>query len=312
MVRGAEGRRAHELRALEPVAQVVERQEQVLRAGLGEGLRAAIARVADRLQRVARREVDDVHRHLRRLGQADDAVRRLALEHRIAGDAVVEGIGLAVGHEVGGHDVDGQPVLRMHHDQPAVLGGLLHRPEDRAVVAVEHAGIGGEQLEVGDALRDQLVHLGQGRVVDVRHDHVEAVVDDGVALGLRMPRIQAGAERCPARLDGEVDDRRRPAERRGPRPRLERVLREGAAERQLHVGVHVDRARDDPGAGGGDRLVGGDARTRQVAPDVRDRLAVDQDVRVVGAIGRDDGAAADQGAHHPSTKLRARPGPCRA
>ena len=158
-----------------------------------------VARVADRLQRVARREMDDVHRHLRRFGQADDAVRRLALEHRIAGDAVVERDRSCLGHEVGGHDVDGQPVLRMHHDQAAVLRGLLHRPEDRTVVAVEHAGIGGEQLEVGNALRDQLVHLGQGRVVDVAHDHVEAVVDDGVALGLRMPRVQAGAQRLAPR-----------------------------------------------------------------------------------------------------------------
>ena len=55
-------RRAHELGALEAVAEVVERQEQVLRAGLGEGHRAAVAGRADRVERVARREVDDVDR----------------------------------------------------------------------------------------------------------------------------------------------------------------------------------------------------------------------------------------------------------
>ena len=43
----SQGRRADELRAIEAVAEVVERQEEVLRARLGEGLRAAVARVAD-------------------------------------------------------------------------------------------------------------------------------------------------------------------------------------------------------------------------------------------------------------------------
>jgi dihydropyrimidinase len=49
-----------------------------------------------------------------------------------------------------------------------------------------------------DALGDQLVHLGQGVVVDVAHDHVEAVVDDRVALGLRVPGVEAGAQARPA------------------------------------------------------------------------------------------------------------------
>ena len=118
-------------------------------------------------------------------------LRRLALEHRVAGDAVVVGVGLALGDEVGGHDVDRRAVLRVHQDQAAVLAGPEHRAEDRGVVAVEHARVGGEQLEVRDALGDQLVHLGERVVVDVAHDHVEPVVDDRVALGLRVPRVEA-------------------------------------------------------------------------------------------------------------------------
>ena len=144
----SERRRADELRAVEPVAHVVERQEQVLRAGLGERLRAPVARLADRVERVARREVDDVDGHAGGLGQADDAVRRLALEDRVAGDAVVVGSVLPVVDEVGRDDVDRQAVLGVHHDQPAVLRGPLHRPEDRSVVAEEDARIGGEELEV--------------------------------------------------------------------------------------------------------------------------------------------------------------------
>ena len=104
------------------------------------------------------------------------------------------------------------------------------------------------------------------RVVgDVAHDHVEAVVDDGVALGLGVPRVEAGAQALALRLDREVDDARRPAERRRARPRLERVLGERAAERQLHVRVDVDRARDDVPARRVDGLVGRRPAPRQAA-----------------------------------------------
>jgi hypothetical protein len=292
-----ERRRAHELGALEAVAEVVEREEQVLGARLGERLGAAVAGVADGLECVPRGEVDDVDRDLGGLGEADDPVRRLALEDRIAGDPVVERIGLAVVHQVGRHDVDCEAVLGVHHDQPAVLAGLLHRPKDRPVVTVEDARIGREELEVGDALGDELVHLLERVVVDVAHDHVEAVVRDGVALGLGVPRIEAFAERLPARLDGKVHDRRGPAERRRARPRLERVLRERPAERQLHVGMDVDRARNHVPAARIDRLVGGHPRRRKPGANRRDRLAVDQDVCRVRAVRGDDRAVGDERAH---------------
>ncbi len=138
-------------------------------------------------------------------------------------------------------------------------------------------------------------------VVDVAHDHVEPVVGDRVALGLRVPRVQPFAQRRAARLDGEVDDRGRPAEGRRPGPALEGVLGERAAERQLHVRVHVDRAGDHVLAGRVDRLVGGDPGSGQVRADERDRLPVDEDVGDRGAVGGDDGAVADQRAHAPSS-----------
>ena len=47
------GRRAHELGTLEAVAHVIERQEQVLGTGFGEGHRAAIAGGPDLVQRIA-------------------------------------------------------------------------------------------------------------------------------------------------------------------------------------------------------------------------------------------------------------------
>ena len=208
-------RGADELGALEPVAHVVERQEEVLRARLGEGHRAAVARGPDLREGVARGQVDDVDRHAGGLGEADDAVGRLALEDGLAREAVADRIGRARVDGLGRDDVDGHPVLGVHHDQAAVLRGLLHRPEDRPVVAVEDARVGGEELEVRDALGDQRVHLLERVVVDVAHDHVEAVVGDGVALGLGHPRVEALAQRRP--LAPGPRSRRSRSSRRTPR-----------------------------------------------------------------------------------------------
>src|SRR5205814_9060649 len=127
---------------------------------------------------------------------------------RLAGHAVVVGVGVAGRDLVGRDDVDGHPVFGVHHDQAAVPRRPLHGPEDRPVIAVEDTRVGGEQFEVGHALGDELIHLGERVVGYVAHDHVEAVVDDGVALGLGVPRVETLAKRLATGLDGEVDDRR--------------------------------------------------------------------------------------------------------
>ena len=58
---------------------VVVGQEQVLRAGLGEGRQPAVARLGDHLERLGRREVHDVDGHVGHLGERDRAVRALGL-----------------------------------------------------------------------------------------------------------------------------------------------------------------------------------------------------------------------------------------
>ena len=158
---GPERRRADELGALEAVAEVVERQEQVLRAGLGVDRPAVVPGLADLVEGVLGRHVDEVDRGAGGLGQPDHAVRRLALEDRVAGQAVADRIGRALGDEVGGDDVDDRAVLGVHEDHAAVLGGLLEGLEDRAVVAQEHARVGREELEGRDAFLDEPVHLRQ-------------------------------------------------------------------------------------------------------------------------------------------------------
>ena len=223
--------------------------------------------------------MDDVDRHAGGLGQADDAVGRLALEDRLAGETVADRIGRAGVDGLRRDDVDGHPVLGVHHDQPAVLRGLLHRPEDRPVVAVEDARVGGEQLEVRHALGDQGVHLRERVVVDVAHDHVEAVVGDRVALGLGVPGVEARrAATCPST---------------GPRSRRSIVVPPNAAARVPVSKVSLANVPPNgssmwvwtsmppgitylPVASMVSSAV--DARRGQVAPDRRDRLAVDQDV----------------------------------
>jgi hypothetical protein len=53
---------------------------------------------------------------------------------------VVDRVGLAARERLLDKDVDRDAVLGVHHDHGAVLAGLLHRAQDLAVVAVEHAG----------------------------------------------------------------------------------------------------------------------------------------------------------------------------
>ena len=156
--RGPQRRGADVLGALEVrLGEVVGGQEQVLRAGLAEDRCSPSSRAVGELgerpppPRRARRRAG-ASGHLREL---DRAVRGLGLQQRLADLAVVARVGLPAGERLLDEHVDGDAVLGVHHDQPAVLGGALHGAQDLAVVAVEDARVGHEQLEAGDALADE-------------------------------------------------------------------------------------------------------------------------------------------------------------
>ena len=106
------------------------------------------------------------------------------------------------------------------------------------------------------------VHLGLHLIGQLRDDHVEAVVDHRLAVGLLHPRLERVVQRLAAVLDREVDDRRRPAEGGGDRARLEVVGRRRAAERHVEMRVAVDAAGNDVATGRVDDAIGGH---RQVA-----------------------------------------------
>ena len=204
--------------------------------------------------------------------------------------------------------VDGDAVLGVHHDHRAVARGRLHGPQDLPVVAVEDARVGHEELEAGDALGDELVHRLERVVVDAADDLVERVVDRAVAVGLGVPGGEPVLHALAGALHGEVDDRRRAAPGRRAGAGLEGVGGERAAERQLHVRVAVDAARDDVLAGGVDdacrrcRHVGaerGVTGREQRRRSARRRRARPWPGR---AGGRDDGAARDAGAVTAATR----------
>ena len=309
---GAQRRRADVLGALEVrPREVVGGQEEVLRARLGERVVALVAGLRHLGQCRGRGQVDDVDRRVRHLRQLDRPVGGLGLQQLVAHDAVVARVGLAAGERLLDQHVDRDAVLGVHEDEPAGLGALLQRAQHLPVVGVEHAGVGHEQLEAGDALADQPLHLLQRALVDVGHDHVEAVVDRAVALGLGVPGVQALAQGGAHRLDGEVDDRRGAAPRRGPGAGLEVVGRDRAAERHLHVGVAVDAAGDDVLAGGVDDRVGRPALAGAQGDDL---LVLDQHVDRE-LVGRgDDEPARDERSHlrrPPRLRRRARRGPPR-
>ena len=251
LLAGPQRRRAHPLGALEPrcAELFLEREVQVLRAGLPEDVEAAEraaaicamacfaetcttysgapVRSASMIARwVASSSICHGRETPWKYGEVSPRARCCATRASMAG-----------------------PFSACIMIVRAVVAGALHGEQDLVVGRVEDARVGHEQLEAGDALADELVHGLEGVLVDPAEDLVEPVVDRAVPGGLLVPRGEAVLDPLAEPLDGEVDDRRGAAPRGGRGARLERVGGERAAERQLHVGVHVDPAGDDVLAG---------------------------------------------------------------
>src|SRR5262249_57558625 len=95
--------------------------------------------------------------------------------------------------------------------------------EDGSVVEHEDALVGHEELEGGDALADQRVHVGQGLVVDLADYHVKSVVDLRLSCSLGHPPLEPGLETFAEVLNREVHDRGRATPGGGGGSRLEVV-----------------------------------------------------------------------------------------
>ena len=166
LLRLAQRRREHILRALPAfVGHIVfEREQQILRAGLGKRGQAAVARLAHLVQRVLAGEMHNIDRHAGHLRHGDGAMHGLSLGLRGPRERVIDGRGLALGQRLLHDHVDHRAVLRVHADQRAILRRLLQRLEDRGVVHHQHVGIGHEELEAGHALAHHVVHVFEARV----------------------------------------------------------------------------------------------------------------------------------------------------
>ena len=133
------------------------------------------------------------------------------------------------------------------------------------------------------------------RLAQVGDRDVEAVVDQRLAVRLRVPALERLGERLALSLDAEVDVAGRAAARRGPLARLEVVDRDRAAERHVEMRVRVDAARQDVLAAA--RRSSRSAATSRSVADQRDALALDEDVGDVVVGGGDDAPSPDQDRH---------------
>ena len=213
----AQRRRAHPLGALEAGRSqlLLEAEVQVLRTRLPEHVLAVVPGPRQLRDGLLGAHVHHVQRGVRDVGQHDRPVRGLLLELPGARDAVEVRVGLALRDELRGEHVDRRAVLRVHHREQPQVGRLLHGPQDLRVVRVEDPRVGHEQLVAGHPLGDEALHRLEGVLVDAADDLVEPVVDRAVPGRLVVPGAEPVHDALARALDGEVDDRRRPAPRRG-------------------------------------------------------------------------------------------------
>jgi hypothetical protein len=181
----------------------LDRQVEILRARLAEDVPPVVTRGRDGCHRLLRRHVHDVQGRAREPRQHDRPMRRFLFGLPGARRAVVPRRGLAACERLRDEHVDGDAVLRVHHDERAVGGRGLHRPQDLAVVRVEDAGVRHEQFEAGDAFGHELVHGLQRIVVDAADDLVEPVVDRALPVGLVVPRGESVLDAFTGALDRE-------------------------------------------------------------------------------------------------------------
>ena len=296
--RAPERWRHHELRCLEarPVV-LLFGEEEIVRAGLGMDGEPAVPRFRHRVERLARREVHDIDRRLGELRDADDPVGRLALHQGGPGQHVPLGARIAGGERLLHQHVDDVAVLGVDLHHPAVRADLTHRLEDRPVVDHQQVGIGGEELEGGDAfVVDQALHVDERLVVHLGHDHVRTDIDGG-DRGALVPVGKAFERARALHLGGEVHDGGGAAE--GPRlgAGVEGVRRARRPEVPVEVRVHIDAAGqyEQPRR----ILLGNPLADREIGADHAHPPVLHQDVGLVVVHRGHDPPVPNNGPTHP-------------
>ncbi len=242
-------RRKHILRILERLILHVlfNRQQKVLRTRLRKRRNPTVASLTHLIQRILRREMHNVNRRTRNLCHRNRTLHRLRLSRRWPRQRMIDRCRLTLGQRLLHDHVNHAAVLGVHADQRAILRRLLQRLEDRRVIRHQHIRIGHEQLEARHALAHHVIHIGQARLARVAaqigHNHVQAVVDAGLALSLLPPGVQRIAHLRALRLNSEVHNRRCPSDGRSARARLKVIARRSPAKRHIEMRVRINAAR---------------------------------------------------------------------
>ena len=135
-------------------------------------------------------------------------------------------------------------------------------------------------------------------VAEVGDDHVQPIIDAGLALRLLPPRIERRAHLRALRLNGEVDNRRRPADRRRARARFiivramlfRRRAYQDACAHRCHPATPAFRSRPPPCA------------LQDRSPRARlDRLALNQHIGGESLLRSHNLAISDQHSHRVSS-----------
>ena len=194
-------------------------------------------------------------------------------------------------------------VFGVDADQRPASAGQLHHPQNFRITKLDV--VGGEDLqrpvpgghqrsEVGLKARDRQV--GQGEV--------EGVVDHGAPFGAGGVVRQCVGQGLPGSLSGEGDDAGGPTHGCGPGGGLEGIgVPLAHARHLLDMGVDIDPAGHDHATSSLDHP----ARSGHRRADRRDAAAIDAQIALDNALGRDDLRLSDHKIDllaHPVCSLR--------
>ena len=192
------------------------------------------------LQSILVGQVDDHHRAVRRLSDAQQAGHRLCLQIGRPGQGMGGGGHLAETLPLGDHAVNDTGVLAVNAADAAQRFQFLQSPV-HIPIPDHHSGVGHIHLERGHALGEHVLQLRPDALVPVVNGHVEAVVAEGAAIGLPVPQLQTVVQGLPLIGAGEVDDGGGAALESRTAAGVEVVCGGGARHVQIEVGMTIDK-----------------------------------------------------------------------
>ena len=290
----AERRRHHTARGMVPVFVEILAlvQRQMLDQRLAPNTLALLTRPADGFVAVLARRVHNIKRHTRHVGDHDRAVGGFALNLWRARIGVCFGSGIARSHQFRGQFGHHIAVLCMHHCDTAQFGQPVKRRIQLIIIHHQRAFVSEEMFERVDAtVFDHRFHLIKDLLAPPRHRHVKAVI----AVRPRrfiVPHLQRIMQTLTGAGQREINDHRGATSQCRARPALEIIAGISAHERHLKMRMRVNPAGHDIASRRIKFLV-----PFQVRANLDDDAFVDQHIRLVGQIMRDDGAVFDDACH---------------